>query len=93
MTNEEAKIEIEYEMRRMCKETCCELGYGSNDNCDFCNEVEAYILAMKSLKKQMPKKPTQKLNVYLCAECSRVVWRPDRFCSCCGQAIKWEDKD
>lgn len=54
-------------------------------------------IAIKSLEKQMPKKPLDFLSgAYLCPSCKRNDFYKSEYldkqnyCDYCGQAIKWE---
>ena len=65
--------------------------------------TEALFSAIKSLEKQVPKKPNQIHDVYenghpyyeyVCDECGNVIDEyEDDFCPNCGQAIDWEDEE
>lgn len=35
-------------------------------------------------------KPERKLGSYICGECSRIVYRNQKYCSECGSRIDWE---
>lgn len=69
----------------------------------------ATLMAIDALSTQMPKKPlvikhdedvkigavTWKAGVpvYQCSHCNRFITRSNDFCSKCGQAIDWSDKN
>lgn len=70
---------------------------------------EAFKIIENAVEKQMPKKPLVikydedvKLGavtwragvpVYQCSHCNSFISRSNDFCSKCGQALNWSDKD
>lgn len=71
------------------------------------SDYEANHMAIKALKKQIPKKPTpidyeKYIDVidnarflrgaYWCPNCKRVV-KSGSFCSDCGQKLDWSDEE
>lgn len=72
---------------------------------DDCEAVSlALTIAIKSLEKQIPKKPKIKstgffangkhcfnLPAYYCKECGEYVFPTMNFCAKCGQALDWEE--
>jgi len=58
--------------------------------------VESFNMAINDMEKQIPKKPTVKMQGIpirkFCASCGcelKVPWTYQKFCSDCGQAILW----
>ena len=52
--------------------------------------------ALELLKEQQEKEQhrkvvwDEKIQEHKCPKCGAIVWREDRYCSKCGQAVKWE---
>lgn len=55
-------------------------------------DAEPLRLAIKSLEKQIPKKPTNNSWAhYRCPVCMKLV--NSRYCGNCGQRLDWNDED
>ena len=52
---------------------------------------KASYMAVESLKKQIPKKVKGKGADAVCSECNSGLFRNDRYCWKCGQAIDWSE--
>ena len=52
----------------------------------------AFENAIKSLKKQIPKKVTFHKGIYRCPSCNDIVVG-GAFCKHCGQALLWESEE
>lgn len=71
-------------------------------NCDLVKDtdelLEAYSMAIKSLEKQIPKKPetTYSANysdeIHKCPTCNGFVDYKEHHCKC-GQNLKWSDEE
>lgn len=65
-----------------------------------CDEIhDALVMAMDTLKKQTPKKPTRTYKILgvvvegFCAVCEESVLTEWDYCPNCGQAIDWGDTE
>lgn len=99
MTNEEAIRILDPDCKEVWK------AYDGKDM-ERCND--ACRVAVKALKKQIPKKPliikhdkdiklgsaTWKAGVpiYKCPRCNGFISRSNKFCTDCGQALDWRDE-
>ncbi len=53
---------------------------------------KAFNMAIEALEKQIQKKPLNNIEYPSCPSCNRAFYFGciDKYCSECGQAIKWE---
>lgn len=95
MTVQEA---IEYVVKEFCEG--CKGSDEPQGDCKYCG----LKVAIESMEKQIPKKPTHKTEshpispttvnfetVYQCRNCHSIVKEEWNFCTLCGQAIDWEE--
>lgn len=67
-------------------------------NCDKCEVIKAYNMAIIALEKQIPKKPHknyEKLNLKWC-ECGNYLGElknEQNYCKRCGQALDWGEEE
>lgn len=59
-------------------------------------QIKTYKTAIEALKKQIPKKPTDKKDLYdgtygKCPGCNSAVdeYHDSKYCASCGQALDW----
>lgn len=98
MTYEEAKEKL----KKYAEDNCfysCGIKKGESDNCYFCADAEMFMMAIKAIKKQIPKKPVIREDGWLywhCPLCGREVGNnmvyKDHHCRC-GQAIDWSEEE
>lgn len=84
---------------------CCEAFGFDCGNCDKCEVTIAYDMAIKALKKQIPKKPIDKIDpmfgdsCIVCPNCENTdIASPFthsifKHCPNCGQSLDWSDTD
>jgi len=67
-----------------------EMHYDYQEDFD-CNDelVTALAFGIQALKKQIPKKPKQKMDGTLCPCCNEIVYYSNDYCDSCGQALDW----
>lgn len=54
----------------------------------------AMEIAVEAMEKQIPKKPKMPLDAYwTCPICGRKVEHQFEYCTSCGQAIDWSEKN
>ena len=64
-------------------------GPGSQLNKDVSTAID---LAIKSLEKQIPKKPIEsEFTPLICPDCEAKIILGQRYCENCGQKINWEE--
>lgn len=79
----------------------CEAGRLDCGNCDKCEVVKAYDMAIKALEKQIPKKPYDvdtERKTFDCPECLSKLYadedvRDCGYCCVCGQKLLWEEDE
>lgn len=98
MTYVEAKKTI-LDMCCWCNNDNAECIYHSEKRTDLCKKCEFYF-ALKSIEKQIPKKPKHEHLNYYCSNCNTwLLWDDaepnanDTFCPKCGQAIDWSEEE
>ena len=100
MTEKEAiKILQELSLER------CETFRLDCGNCDKCEVIKAYDMAIKALEKQMPKKAISIYKGdYKCPTCEKCInitdddlyvygIEPPKYCDECGQALDWGEEE
>lgn len=58
-----------------------------------CLVIEAKVMAIKALEKQIPKKPIDKLMYLECPTCGDVGIEDCGYCSVCGQKLDWGNEN
>lgn len=53
--------------------------------------IKAKELAIKSLRKQIPRKCVKKDGYFVCSICRKLVVYDDAYCAYCGKAIDWSE--
>lgn len=53
--------------------------------------IKAKELAIKSLRKQIPRKCVKKDGYFVCSICRKLVVYDDAYCRNCGKAIDWSE--
>lgn len=53
--------------------------------------IKAKELAIRSLRKQMPRKCVKKDGYFVCSICRKLVVYDDAYCCNCGKAIDWSE--
>lgn len=51
----------------------------------------AFDMAIKSLRKQIPRKCMEKGGYFVCSICRKPVVYDDAYCRNCGKAIDWSE--
>lgn len=73
---------------------------GKNYNGQLEAKNIAFIMAIETLEKQIPKKPyntegyidDKKVGIHYCDSCGHFVFYSDRYCNKCGQVIDWSEE-
>ena len=87
-------IERMRKMRDAYNATLRSLPQKTRERSDYNNYVDAFLVAIEALEKQLPKKP--KKNGDLACSCGLIIQRKNRrtclhYCHNCGQAIDWSE--
>ena len=105
MTESEAKgfVQGKLDCMKKCNVFEREHSYNTDlcDNCEycysqgnFCNQKEAFQMAINALEKQIAKKPDRWESGYACCcSCKRGIVREDNYCCYCGQKLDWSDEE
>ena len=74
------------------------------DDCDLCymqgtkgEHIASIEIAIKSLEKQIPKKPKERdcigFDTLVCPVCKRTLYLYEPYCDNCGQKLDWSDEE
>lgn len=51
----------------------------------------AFDMAIRALRKQIPRKCVKKDGYFVCSICRKLVVYDDAYCAYCGKAIDWSE--
>lgn len=92
-------IERMCKMRDMYNATLCSLPPKTREKSDYNNYVDAFLIAIEALEKQLPKKPKQAdeqriryCTTHACPGCGKeFTGMVSEYCYHCGQRIEYDD--
>ena len=88
-------IERMCKMRDMYNATLCSLPPKTREKSDYNNYVDAFLIAIEALEKQLPKKPIEHCAkfaaFYECPSCGDVDVYGQKNCDNCGQGLDWSE--